>query len=583
MFRRRFLQFSLLSLILSVILPAEMASTQVETEKGSGRNERQAVVTQNYMAVAANPIAAEVGADILKRGGNAIDAAIAVQLVLGLVEPNASGIGGGGFLVYYDVKSKQIRTYDGRETAPAAAQPDRFLDESGKPLEFYDAVIGGKSVGVPGTMRMLEKAHKAHGKLPWRQLFQPAVALALKGFPLSPRLHTLLSKEQYLPQQEPARSYFYQPDGTPKPAGTILVNRPYAKALLRIAHSGADAFYQGAIAEDIVATVQQAATPGDLTVEDLATYQAIERSPVCGVYRVYKVCGMGPPSSGGLTVLQILGMLDNFDLATLQPASTEAVHLFAEAGKLAYADRGIYIADPDFVSVPGDELIDPDYLNSRAELINPNQAITEAQPGELPSTQSSLWGKDDALEFPSTSHMSIVDRTGNAVAMTTSLEDNFGSRLMVHGFLLNNQLTDFSFSPTAEDGTLIANRVEAKKRPRSSMSPTLVFDHNGKLTLVVGSAGGSRIINFVAKALVATLDWRLDAQQAVSMPNFGSRNGPTELEVGTTIAGLQTSLEALGHSVAVVEQISGSHAIQLTHWGLIGGADPRREGVAIGE
>jgi gamma-glutamyltranspeptidase / glutathione hydrolase len=583
MFQPRFWHFSLLALIFTSILPAGIARSQVETEIGNKRIERQAVRTQKYMVVAANPIAATVGSRILERGGTAIDAAIAVQLVLGLVEPNASGIGGGGFLVYYDAKKKQIRTYDGRETAPAAAKPNRFLDKDGKPLAFYDAVIGGKSVGVPGTMRMLEKVHKAHGKLPWRYLFQPAIRLSRRGFPIAPRLHALLEKEQYLKRQQPARSYFYRADGTPKPVGAILTNPAYAQTLRKISISGANAFYLGEIAQDIVTTVKKAKVSGDITLKDLATYRAVERSPVCGVYRIYRVCSMEPPSSGGLTVLQILGMLEHFPLPSLKPTSTEAVHLFAEAGRLAYADREVYMADADFVPVPVNELIDGEYLKNRARLIDPQKAMKEAQPGRLNLKNSLLWGKDDALEFPSTTHVAIVDRYGNAVSMTTSLEDNFGSRLMVRGFLLNNQLTDFSFSPTTPDGKPIANRVEPKKRPRSSMSPTIVFNRNGKLVMVVGSAGGSRIINYVAKALVGVLDWKLDPQQALSLPNFGNRNGATELEANTSIVGLKTSLEGLGHLVEVAEQTSGSHAIVVTNKGLIGGVDPRRDGAAKGK
>nr|WP_155747944.1 gamma-glutamyltransferase [Scytonema sp. UIC 10036] len=568
----------------TALLHPTLARTQDAPEASSGRIEREAVITQKYMAVAANPLASAAGSKILRAGGSAVDAAIAIQLVLGLVEPQSSGLGGGAFLVYYDAKAKQLRTYDGRETAPAAAQPDRFLDADGKPLQFYDAVVGGKSVGVPGAVRMLEMAHKKHGKLPWKQLFRPAIELAEQGFPLSPRLYTLLSIEQYLQRTPAARNYFFQPDGTPKPVGTILVNQPYAQVLRQIAKRGADAFYEGEIAKDIVATVQQADIPGDLTTTDLTTYQAIERPPVCGVYRVYKVCGMGAPSSGGLTVLQILGILENFNLASLKPASLEAVHLFSEAGRLAYADRGFYIADPDFVSVPSNELIDPEYLKRRAALISLERALTEAQPGELPLQAAFVGGKDDSPEFPSTSHIAIVDRYGNAVSMTTSIEDAFGSRLLVRGFLLNNELTDFSFSPTTSDGKPVANRVEPGKRPRSSMAPMMVFDQNGKLLMVVGSAGGARIINFVAKALVAALDWKLDSQQAVALPNFGNRNGPTELEAGTAnVADLKLGLEALGHSVQVVEQTSGSHAITLTDMGLVGGADPRREGEATGE
>lgn len=583
MHQQRFLLISLLGLTLMTVLPLGRGRTQVETETSSGRIDRPAVRTQTHMTVAAHPLAAKAGSDILKQGGNAIDAVIAVQMVLGLVEPNASGIGGGGFLVSYDAKRKQIGTFDGRETAPANARPDRFLDAAGQPLTFYDAVVGGKSVGVPGVLRMLELAHRQQGKLPWRHLFQPAIQLAERGIPISPRLQVLLTNERHLFRQEPARSYFYQSNGQPKPTGSILVNRPYAQVLRRIADTGADAFYRGAIANDLVATVQKAATPGDLTLNDLATYRAIARPPVCGVYRVYKVCSMGPPSSGGLTVLQLLGMLEQFPLAALQPGSTESVHLFAEAGRLAYADRGVYMADADFVPVPMQDLLDPDYLRRRAQLINPQRAMTVAAPGKLPTQQSWLWGEDQALEFPSTSHVSIVDGDGNAVALTSSLEDNFGSRLMVHGVLLNNQLTDFSFTPTTPEGKPIANRVEPQKRPRSSMAPTLVFDRNGKLVLVVGSAGGSRIINYVAKALVGVLDWKLDSQQAVSLPNFGNRNGDTELEAGTRLADLQPRLKARGHSVAVVSQTSGSQAILVTPSGLIGGSDPRRGGVAIGE
>lgn len=577
------LYFGLLALVFSTALSPTVGQERVAPVISNDRAVRKAVRTQKYMAVAAHPLAAAAGSDILRRGGSAVDAAIAIQMVLGLVEPQYSGIGGGAFLTYYDAKRKQVRTYDGRETAPAAARPDRFLNAGGKPLQFYDAVVGGKSVGVPGVVRMLEMVHKAHGKLPWRELFQPAIQLAQQGFPISPLLYDRLSKEKYLPSLEPARSYFYQADGTPKPVGTILVNRPYAEVLSRIANSGADAFYQGEIARDIANTVQKATVAGDLTTDDLATYQAKERSPVCGVYRVYKVCSMGPPSSGGLTVLQILGMLENFQLSTLKPESSQAAHLFAEAGRLAFADRGLYMADADFVPVPVNELIDPEYLNNRAKLINPQRALTDAEPGELRSPQKLVWGQDNAIEFPSTSHTTIVDRNGNSVSMTTSIEDTFGSRLMVRGFLLNNQLTDFSFSPTTPDGKAIANRVEARKRPRSSMAPTMVFDRQGKLVMAVGSAGGARIINYVAQALIAVLDWNLDSQQAVSLPHYGNRDGATELEANTNLVNLQQSLEAIGHSVQIVEQISGSHAIVRTEKGLVGGADPRREGIAAGE
>ncbi|WP_335094594.1 gamma-glutamyltransferase [Nostoc sp.] len=551
-------------------------------EAGSGRVEREVVRTNKYVVVAANPLASAAGRDVLRRGGSAIDAAIAVQMVLTLVEPQSSGIGGGAFLVYYDAKTKKLVTFDGRETAPAAAKPDRFLDANGKPLQFYDAVVGGKSVGVPGVLRMLELAHKKYGKLPWSQLFQGAIQLSEQGFPLSPRLYTLLSKDLYLSRNEPAKSYFYQPDGTPKPIGTRLVNQPLAEVLRQIAKGGANAFYQGNIAKDVVATVRQAAVPGDLTTTDLVQYQAKLREPVCGTYRIYKVCGMGPPSSGGLTVLQILGILQQFNLAALKPASLEAVHLFSEAGRLAYADRNLYIADTDFVPVPVKELINPNYLKLRAARINPERSIGQAQAGNPLLQQANPLGKDQSKDLPSTSHVSIVDAAGNAISMTTSIEDAFGSRLMVRGFLLNNQLTDFSFSPTSE-GKPVANRIEAKKRPRSSMAPMMVFDRNGKLVMVIGSAGGPQIINYVAKAIVGHLDWGLDIQRSLSLPNFGSRNGPTELEADTDVANLKPALEAKGHTVSVIQLTSGSTGIVLTNQGLISGADPRREGAPLGE
>ena len=575
----------LLPLTLSAtLLPAIIGKAQnpPPPEAGSGRVEREAVRTNKYVVVAANPLASAAGRDVLRRGGSAIDAAIAVQMVLTLVEPQSSGIGGGAFLVYYDAKTKKLVTYDGRETAPAAAKPDRFLDANGKPLQFYDAVVGGKSVGVPGVLRMLELAHKKYGKLPWSQLFQGAIQLSEQGFPLSPRLYTLLSKDLYLSRNEPAKSYFYQPDGTPKPIGTRLVNQPLAEVLRQIAKGGANAFYQGNIAKDVVATVRQAAVPGDLTTTDLGQYQAKLREPVCGAYRIYKVCGMGPPSSGGLTVLQILGILQQFNLPALKPASLEAVHLFSEAGRLAYADRNLYIADTDFVPVPVKELINPNYLKLRAAIINPERSIGQAQAGNPLLQQARRWGKDQSKDLPSTSHVSIVDAAGNAISMTTSIEDAFGSRLMVRGFLLNNQLTDFSFSPTSE-GKPVANRIEAKKRPRSSMAPMMVFDRNGKLVMVIGSAGGPQIINYVAKAIVGHLDWGLDIQQALSLPNFGSRNGPTELEADTDVANLKPALEAKGHTVSVIQLTSGSTGIVLTNQGLVSGADPRREGAPLGE
>jgi gamma-glutamyltranspeptidase/glutathione hydrolase len=436
---------------------------------------------------------------------------------------------------------------------------------------------------VPGVLRALEMAHKAHGKLPWARLFQPAIDLAENGFVISPRLHALIASDEYLKRFEPTRSYFYTMDGTPKDVGTVLVNKPLAATFRAIAEGGSAAFYAGKIATDIVAALSQApVNAGDITLADLTAYQAKQRPPVCGPYRVYLVCGMGPPSSGGLTLLEILGMLENFDLTKTQPVSVEGVHLYTEAARLAYADRNLYMADSDFVAVPIRGLLDPGYLRSRARLIDPSKAMGIAPPGAPPMKASWDYGAGRTPEFPSTSHLSIVDDDGNALAMTTTIEDAFGSRQMVDGFLLNNQLTDFSFVPE-ENGKPVANRIEPGKRPRSSMTPTLVFDQEHRLVMVIGSVLGSSIINHVGKTLVATLDWGLDIQAAIDVNNFGSRNGPTEIEAGPDAERLRAGLTALGHEVAILKVTSGLHSIMVTRGGLVGGADPRREGVALGD
>jgi len=567
--------------LLSFALTVPLAAQTQQPEAATGRTDKVAVHAKRQMVAAANPLAAEAGRKILRDGGSAVDAAIATQMVLNLVEPQSSGIGGGAFLVIWNAKKKALTTVDARETAPAAAKPDRFLGADGKPLRFYDAVVGGKSVGVPGVLRGLELAHKTHGRLPWAKLFEPAIELAEKGFPISPRLNGLLKSEQHLAKTAAAKDYFYQADGSPKPVGTILVNRPLADTLRAIAQRGPDAFYSGEIARDIVSTVRGAANAGDLTEADLSGYRAKERPAVCGSYRRYEVCGMGPPSSGGLTLLQILGILETYDLKAEAPWSIRGLHLMIEAERLAYADRGLYMADSDFVPVPVKGLTDRTYLRSRAAQIKPDASLKTAQPGTPPQSTAYL-GADDALELPSTTQISVVDRYGDAVSMTTTIEDAFGSRLMVRGFLLNNQLTDFSFSPE-ENGKPVANRVEAGKRPRSSMAPTLVFDRNRKLVMVVGSPGGSVIINYVAKTIVATLDWGHDVQSAISFPNIGSRNGPTEIEAGPSAEAIAASLKALGHDTRIAEFTSGIQGIVVTKRGLVGGADPRREGVALGD
>jgi gamma-glutamyltranspeptidase/glutathione hydrolase len=528
---------------------------------------------------------------MLKQGGSAIDAAIATQLVLTLVEPQSSGIGGGAFLMYFD--GKKVHAYDGRETAPAAATEKLFQDADGKPLSREAGIVGGRSTGAPGVLRMLELAHKENGRLPWAKLFEPAIRLATHGFAVSPRLYALLSYDKYLARDPVAAAYFYDKDKKPWPVGHVLKNPELARTLKEIAEGGADAFYKGRIARDIAAKVQSHPTnPGLLTAQDIAAYQPKQRDPVCSDYKAYTVCGMPPPSSGGIAIAQMLGILEHTGLEKYAPVDgkvgADAVHLISEAGRLAYADRNRYVADTDFVPLPGKgiaSLIDKRYLAQRAGLIS-ERSMGRATFG-VPDTMAVAWGLDNAPERPSTSHLSVADPFGAVLSMTTSVEDAFGSRQMVDGFILNNQLTDFSFDAQDENGP-IANRVQAGKRPRSAMSPTLVFDRaTHKLVLSTGSPGGSAIINYVAKVLVGTLDWKLDVQQAISLPNFGSRNGPTELEAGRFPPAVVDALRARGHDVRQFDQNSGLQGIQrITRDGKevwFGGADPRREGVVKGD
>jgi gamma-glutamyltranspeptidase/glutathione hydrolase len=562
---------------------ATLAAAQLEApEAATGRTAKTLGTAQRHMAAAANPLAAAAGREILRAGGSATDAAIAIQLVLNLVEPQSSGIGGGAFFIHWDEAGRRLITLDGRETAPGAARPERFLGADGKPMRFVDAVVGGRSVGVPGTVRLLEEAHRRWGKLPWAELFQPAIRLAEEGFAISPRLAGLLALEKNLARGPRAAALFYEADGKAKAAGTLLKNPAFAATLRAIAGRGAAAFYQGEIARDIVATVTgHPANPGDMTLADLAGYKVEERAPVCGRYRVYALCGMGPPSSGAIAVQQILGLLEGVDIARLGQGP-QAAHWLAEAGRLAFADRALYLADPAFVAVPAAGLIDEAYLRERARLIAPDRAMGKAAAGNPPNKRAGLLAPSEGIEN-GTSHISVVDGAGNAVSMTTTIEDGFGSRLMTAGgFLLNNELTDFSFTPS-EDGKPVANRVEPGKRPRSSMAPTIVFDAFGRLYAVVGSPGGSQIIPYVAKTLVALLDWKLDPQAAVDLPNLGNRNGPTELEKGTEAEGWKAALEAKGHEVRLLEMTSGIQAIVKTPAGYLGGADSRREGVAIGD
>jgi len=551
-----------------------------QPELSSGYSAKQAVHAKRFMVVAAHPLAARAGYDVLKSGGNAVDAAVAIQFVLNLVEPQSSGLGGGAFALFYDAAKRRLSAWDGRETAPADATPERFLARDGRPLRYPEAVGSGKSVGVPGVARLAEALHRAHGRAPWARLFEPAIRLAEEGFEISPRLAQLIAHDRLLRGSASAKAYFFRADGSPKRAGERLRNLELAQVLRRVAAEGADAFYTGDIARDIVAAVHAHPVPGDIAAGDLARYRAIERDPLCADYRAQRVCGMPPPSSGAVTVAMILGLLERFPMSRMQPASFAAVHLFAEAGRLAYADRDRYIADPQFVPQPLAQLLDRDYLRRRSLLISRVRSLGTARPGALPAVAPRA--ADTTPELPSTTHLSVVDAQGNAVALTSSIESAFGSRIMVRGFLLNNQLTDFAWVPHDAEGDA-ANRVEGGKRPRSSMAPTLVFDENGRLRLLIGSPGGNQIINFVAKALVGVIDWKLDVQQAISLPSFGSRNRGTEIEKGSALEALAPQLRALGHEVRVIDMPSGLHGIAVTSDGLVGGADPRREGVALGD
>jgi len=564
--------------------PADLAETTGKDVTEPRHTSGGSVVADTFMVAAANPLAAEAGRAVLAAGGSAADAAVAVQMMLNLVEPQSSGIGGGAFALIWDPARQRLTTLDGREKAPMAADETYWLGSDGQPVPWWDAVVGGRSVGVPGTLKLLETLHAAHGTMPWADLLQPAIDVADEGFVISPRLAASIAaaQEKKLDLFDEARAYFFEADGTPKAAGTVLRNPAFADTLRLIAEQGSAPFYEGDIAADIVAAVKTDINPGILTLDDMAAYDVVERAPVCKPYRGYEVCGMGPPTSGGLTVGQILGLLESFDLPALGP-SAAAWHLYAEAAKLAYADRGLYMADVDFVPMPIKGLLDPDYLAGRAAMIDPTATMpTPAPAGVPPWDEAALWAPDTQPERPGTSHFVIVDADGMMVSMTTTIETGFGSRVMTRGVLLNNELTDFSRAPADEAGHPIANRVEGGKRPRSSMSPTIVF-RDGSPVLLVGSPGGSRIINYVANALVAILDWGMDPQAALNMGHVVDRNGPIELEEGTEAEKYAEVLTALGQEVTVGPLESGLHAILIRDGHLIGAADPRREGVALGE
>lgn len=537
---------------------------------------------ERFMVSTANPHASRAAAEILRDGGSAVDAAIAAQMVLNLVEPQSSGIGGGGFMLHWDRASKRLTTFDGRETAPLSAT-DLLFHRGGGPMDWWDAVVGGRSVGTPGLVAMLKLAHDRHGKTPWKDLFAPAIDLARAGFEVSPRLHGSIKTfaKRGLGRYPAAREHFFTPAGDPLPVGHLLRNPGLADTLEAIAERGPEALHTGEIAADIAAAVRAATdNPGRLTVEDLGRYRAKERPPVCSDYRGKRVCGMGPPTSGGVTSLQMLSILERFDLGKMDPHAPDTIHLFAQAAKLAYADRGLHLADPDFVDIPTARLLGKRYLRERSRQIRKRRDLGDAKPGDLAGAA----GRRNAAspDLPSTTHVSVVDRDGNAVSMTSSIENAFGSTLMVRGFLLNNQLTDFAFVPLGEDARLVANRMGPGKRPRSSMSPTMVFDEEDNLLLVTGSPGGSRIINYVVQSIVSVLDWGMTVGESVSLPHYTNRNGATDLEEGTRLEAIREDLERLGHSVNVRPLTSGLNMIMRTPGGLTGASDPRREGVAIG-
>jgi gamma-glutamyltranspeptidase/glutathione hydrolase len=587
-------------------------NTAARPEIATGyRRDMTVVHTAHYAVATANPLSTQAACRVLRDGGTAADAMVVAQAVLGLVEPQSSGLGGGGFAVYYDARTGSVQAYDGREAAPAGAGENylRWISDADRAAPVPDARASGRSIGVPGIPRMLELVHNDHGHLPWRDLFVPATALADNGFDISPRLAASISDSAAQLRVDPqARGYFLNPDGSPKAAGTRLTNPAYSKTLSTIASAGVNAFYTGDIAHDVVAGAHDTSggrTPSLLTDEDLAGYVAKKRDPLCATYRGRQICGMPTPSSGGVAVAATLGILEHFPMGDYPPTNVDlnggrpsvlGVHLVSEAERLAYADRDKYVADADFVGLPGgslNTLIDPGYLAGRAALISPQHSMGTAKPGDfgMPTTVAPP-GTEHG-----TSHVSIVDSYGNAAAFTTTVESPFGSFHMVDGFVLNNQLTDFAADPRAGDGLPAANRVQPGKRPRSSMAPTLVFDSSpagrGALYAVTGSPGGSTIIQFVVKTLVGVLDWGLNPQQAVSLVDFGAQNSPQtnvggeDPEINRSDNGdhdpLVQGLRALGHQVNLTDQSSGLSAITRSSSQWTGGADPRREGAVMGD
>lgn len=564
----------------SVLLPAAVLAQDapLQPEDTTAIAQKETVRAENFMVASAHPLATQAGYDVLAAGGTAADAAVAVQVMLGLVEPQSSGLGGGAFLLYFDKESGAITTYDAREKAPMAADGSYFLDATGAPMGFMDAVIGGKSAGVPGTPKLLEKLHADHGESDWKSLLQPAIDTAEAGFEVSQRMADSVAGTEGLDQFIATADYFL-PGGKPIAEGTLLKNPAYADTLRLFAEEGAAPFYTGAIAEDIVAALNTNINPGMLTMEDLAAYEVVMRDPVCTDYRGFDVCGMGPPSSGGLTVGQILNLLEPFDLKAMGDG-VEARHLFTQASRLAFADRGLYMADPDFVDVL-QGLLDEAYLSERSALIDPEKDMGAAKAGTPPGDKVALLAPDTDRPRSGTSHFVIVDGDGNMISATTTIESGFGNRVMTRGFLLNNEMTDFSFAPEAE-GVPVANRVEAGKRPRSSMAPTIVLK-DGEPVLLTGSPGGANIIDYTALSIIAMLDWEMDPQEAIDLPHVINLNGPTRVEEGEGAEEMSAALTALGHEVTIANLNSGLHVIRISEDGLLGAADKRREGIVLGE
>lgn len=539
---------------------------------------RDTVAAQGTVT-SADPRATQAGQDILRQGGSATDAAMAMMLALTVVEPQSSGIGGGGFLVHHDGKRGTIDTIDGRETAPAAATPQRFVGPDGRALPFLLSFPGGRSVGVPGNIRLMAMAEKKWGKLPWKALFQPAIRLAEGGYTVTRPMNGAMGMTGQLWDKFPAIAAQYSANGQPLPIGTTVKNPALARTLRDIAARGPDAFYTGANAAAILAATRgSSVAPSDMTAADLTAYKAKERAAVCGTYRGYKVCGMGPPSSGATTVLQVLGMLERFDLRAMGKDSPQAWHLIGEAMQLAYADRDKYLGDPDFVSVPVAGLIDKTYLASRSALIRTDATLPAYAAGSPPGAPN----RTAALspDVPGTTHFIAVDKAGDVVSMTSTVEGPFGSQLLANGYVLNNELTDFTAAPE-KDGMPVANRVQGGKRPLSSMAPTIVYDAKGKPVFTVGAAGGKTIIMQVAKALIAHFDWGLDARASIGLPLLFFNADGLVIEQGTPLEAMKARLEALGHRVTIGRLGLKANAAERTDTGWVGAADPRSVGTAL--